>query len=122
MESQPIKKGDVQDGQDEGTPVCIKCFQPVNPLANYCSNCGGATGNFTHYLPFVNIQWQASVWGQAWRQIWSPDVSVPGRLFRFIMIIWNAPIMLIGLFFKPAPSPEIDNEEESEHVDAPDLE
>jgi hypothetical protein len=91
---------DLIEDNEEATPVCIKCFQPVNPLDNYCSNCGGATGNFTHYLPFVNIRWQASVWGQAWRQVWSPDVLIVGRLFRFFMIIWNVPIMLIGLLFR----------------------
>lgn len=120
MESQLTEVKDAQDDDGEGTPVCIKCFQPVNPLANYCPNCGGATGNFTHYLPFVNIQWQASVWGQAWRQIWSPDVPIAGRFFRFIMIIWNVPIMLIGLLFKS--SHEIDQKEECQDTAAPDRE
>jgi len=84
----------------EGTPVCIRCFRPADPLAHYCPNCGAATGQFTHYLPFINIRWQASVWGQAWRQLWSREVSVPGRLFRLFMIVWNVPIMLLGLLFK----------------------
>ena len=95
-----MEQKDISEKEDDGTPVCIKCFKPVDPLAHYCPNCGGATGQFTHYLPFVNIRWQASVWGQAWRQIWSKDVSIPGRIFRFIMIVWNVPIMLIGLFFR----------------------
>ena len=99
METQSQEQ-DIPEDEGDGTPVCIKCFQPVNPLYNYCPNCGGATGNFTDYLPFVNIRWQASVWGQAWRQVWSPDVSTLGRLFRFIMIVWMVPIMLIGLLFK----------------------
>jgi hypothetical protein len=83
------------------TPVCIGCFRPVDPLAHYCPNCGAATGQFTHYLPFVNLRWQASVWGQAWRQMQSTDVSLPGRLFRLFMIVWNVPVMLIGVLFKP---------------------
>jgi hypothetical protein len=95
-----MEQKDIVEEEGEGTPVCIKCFKPVDPLAHYCSNCGSATGQFTHYLPFVNIRWQASVWGQAWRQIWSRDVSIPGRLFRAIMIVWNVPIMLIGLLFR----------------------
>jgi len=57
-------------------------------------------------LPFVNIRWQASVWGQAWRQIGYRDVSLAGRLFRLLMIVWNAPIMLIGLLFRPTDTPE----------------
>ena len=92
----------------EGTPVCIKCFRPVDPLAHYCPNCGGATGKFTHYLPFVNISWQASVWGQAWRQVWSHEVSFPGRLFRLFMIVWNVPIMLIGFLFRSINETEDD--------------
>jgi len=98
MESTTPDERDLAE-EGDGTPVCIKCFRPVNPLDNYCSNCGGATGNFTHYLPFINIRWQASVWGQAWRQIWYKDVSIAGRLFRFFMIIWNAPFLLIGVLF-----------------------
>jgi len=31
----------------------------------------------------------------------SREVSIPGRLFRFVMIAWNVPIMLIGLLFRP---------------------
>lgn len=101
MNTSKIDAESKSEDAGEGTPVCIKCFRPVDPLANYCSHCGGATGNFTHYLPFVNIRWQASVWGQAWRQTWSRDVSIPGRLFRAFMIIWNVPIMLIGVCFRP---------------------
>ncbi len=86
---------------DEEVPVCIRCFRPVDPVAHYCPHCGAATGTFTHYLPFVNIPWQASVWGQTWRQMRSPEVSWPGRLFRLFMIVWNVPVMLIGLLFRP---------------------
>ncbi|MCP4456205.1 MAG: hypothetical protein GY809_32505 [Planctomycetes bacterium] len=109
MQPEPTDKGEFQDVQGEGTPVCVKCFQPVNPLANYCAHCGGATGNFTHYLPFTNIRWQASVWGQALRQIRSRNISLPGRLFRLFMILWQAPIILIGLLF--TAKPKTDQEE-----------
>ena len=105
MESPGIDESDLQK-EGDGTPVCIKCFRPVNPLDNYCPNCGGATGNFTHYLPFINIRWQASVWGQAWRQMWYKEISIPGRLFRFFMIVWNVPFLLIGLLFRSSHTPE----------------
>ena len=107
-----MEEKEIAKEEGEGTPVCIKCFKPVDPLAHYCSNCGSATGQFTHYLPFVNIRWQASVWGQAWRQMWSREVSIPGRLFRAIMIVWNVPIMLIGLLFRSNRGIE---EEEHQH-------
>lgn len=105
MESPDPNQSDLP-GQGDGTPVCIKCFKPVNPLDNYCPNCGGATGNFTHYLPFINIRWEASVWGQAWRQMWYKEISIPGRLFRFFMIAWNVPFLLIGLLFRSSHKSE----------------
>jgi len=101
MTEETSLQSEALDADGAETPVCIGCFRPVDPLAHYCPNCGAATGQFTHYLPFVNIRWQASVWGQAWRQMWSREVSLPGRLFRFFMIVWNAPVMLIGVLFKP---------------------
>ena len=46
---------DIPEEEGDGTPVCIKCFKPVDPLAHYCPNCGEATGQFTHYLPLESI-------------------------------------------------------------------
>ena len=74
-------KQEEPDKSGDGTPVCIRCFQPVDPLVHYCSHCGEATGRFTHYIPFVNIPWQTRIWGQVWRQIWSRDVSTPRPRF-----------------------------------------
>ena len=105
MEKNQITQEEPYNSGD-GTPVCIRCFQPVDPLVHYCSHCGEATGRFTHYIPFVNIPWQARIWGQVWRQIWSRDVSLPGRAFRLFMVVWKAPVMLIGLLFMPWREPE----------------
>ena len=88
------------DKPGEGIPVCIRCFKPVDPLAHYCPHCGEATGQFTQYLPFESIPWLTRVWGQVWRQIWSCDVSLAGRVFRLFMVVWNVPILLIGLLFQ----------------------
>ncbi len=116
MESQTPEQNEIPEEEGEGTPVCIRCFRPVDPLAHYCPNCGGATGRFTHYLPFVNIRWQASVWGQAWRQMQSREISILGRLFRLFMIVWNVPIMLIGLLF--GSSHETENERDQPDTSA----
>jgi len=105
MESDQVEHEEPDNSGDE-TPVCIRCFRPVNPLAHYCPHCGEATGRFTQYLPFESIPWQTRVWGQVWRQIWSGDVSLPGRAFRLFMVVWNVPFMLIGLLFKPPREPE----------------
>jgi hypothetical protein len=105
MEPDKIEDEKSKDSGD-GTPVCIRCFRPVDPLAHYCPHCGEATGQLTQYLPFVSIPWETRIWGQMWRQIWSRDVSLPGRAFRLFMIVWNVPVMLIGLFFKSGRKPE----------------
>lgn len=82
-------------GEAGETPLCLRCLQPVDPRAYYCPNCGEATGRFTTYLPVLNIPWQTRIWGQAWRQVWSRDVPITGRVFRLLMILWQAPILLI---------------------------
>jgi hypothetical protein len=112
METQRPEQNNIPKEEDVESPVCIRCFQPVDPLAHYCPNCGAATGQLTHYLPFVNIRWQASVWGQAWRQIGYREVSIPGRLFRLLMIVWNVPIMLIGLLFRSRDKAKDDPDED----------
>jgi len=99
MESKGVESRDIKE-EAEATPVCPRCFQPVDPVNYYCPNCGETTGQLTPFIPFVNIPWAANFWGQMWRQVWSSDVSVPGRIFRRLMIIWNVPILLIGLFFR----------------------
>ncbi len=85
---------DEQDNQGDATPVCLNCFQPINPLDDYCPNCGGMVGNFTPYIPVRNIRWFADIFGKAWRQIWSHDISIKGRLLRLIMIILGILILL----------------------------
>lgn len=85
------------ENQGPQVPLCLRCLQPVDPVAHYCPNCGEATGQFTPYLPFESIPWQTHIWGQAWRQAWSRNVSLPGRLLRLFMIVLGAPALLLGL-------------------------
>jgi hypothetical protein len=90
-----------QRDQQEETPLCLRCMRPVDPSTYYCPHCGEATGQLTPYIPFVNIAWKTRIWGQMWRQAWSRDVSIPGRLFRLFLVVCYAPILLIGLIFRP---------------------
>jgi hypothetical protein len=93
----------------------------VDPRAYHCPYCGEAVGQLTPYLPLESVPWQAGIWGQAWRQVWSRNVSLPGRIFRLVMILWNVPILLIGLIpglrpkpQKPdAPGAQLDDENDS---------
>lgn len=93
-------RADEVESQEPQSPVCLRCLRPVDPVAHYCPNCGEATGRFTTYLPFESIPWSTHIWGRMWRQLWSRHVSVPGRLFRFFMVVWGAPVLLIGLLFR----------------------
>ncbi len=106
MESENFKESDLGEEQADATPVCLRCMEPVDPLEYYCPNCGKASGQLTQYLPFVNIRWSVDVWGRMWRQIWSRDISIPGRILRFLMIVWNFPFMLIGLLFMKSEKKE----------------
>ena len=99
VESGDLAERDIVADEGDGSPVCLRCMRPVDPVGYYCPYCEEASGQFTQYIPFVNIRWQVDVWGRIWRGIWSREVSIPGRLFRLFMIIWCVPIMLIGLFF-----------------------
>ncbi len=105
-----------EDGnQGPPTPVCLRCLRPVDPVFHYCPHCGEATGRFTTYLPFEQIPWETRIWGQMWRQLWSRNVSIPGRLLRLFMIVWAAPVLLIGLLFRPrgqAEEPDVDESEQ----------
>ena len=79
MGSENTEAKDIVEEQGQPTPVCIKCMKPVDPLLYYCPHCGEASGQLTQYIPFVNIRWQATVWGRMWRQVWSRDVPISGR-------------------------------------------
>lgn len=106
------EKPEKTESQEEQTPLCLNCLQPVDPRYHYCPHCGEATGQFTHYIPFVNIPWQVRIWGRMmWNQLWSKDVSIPGRLFRLFMIIWNVPVMLLGII------PKLWHKKESRHIE-----
>jgi hypothetical protein len=113
MEPDKIEVEEPKDSGD-GTPVCLRCFRQVDPLAHYCPHCGEATGQLTQYIPYVSIPWETRVWGQMWRQIWSRDVSLLGRLFRLFMIVWNVPFMLIGLLFGSGQEPQEEHENDTE--------
>lgn len=63
MESEHIEDIDIVEEEGAATPICIRCMKPVDPLGYYCPHCGEACGQLTQYLPFVNLRWQANVWG-----------------------------------------------------------
>jgi len=94
------KENNKSKSQEEEIPLCLNCLQPVNPLHHYCPNCGRAVGQLTPIMPYESIRWQVDIWGKMWNQLWSKEISVTGKLFRLFMIIWNVPVMLIGIIPK----------------------
>lgn len=49
-----------EDLENNSIPVCSKCTKVVKgPLQDYCPYCGNVTGEYTRYVPFVNIPFTA---------------------------------------------------------------
>lgn len=85
---------------EEGQPVCLRCFTPFHPLQDYCENCGEAVGQLTPYKPFVNIRFNYSIFGRMWKIVWrDAEASLVLKSFCFVLIVLFAPIMLVGLPF-----------------------
>ena len=85
---------------DAGTPVCLRCLTPYEPLQHYCDKCGTAVGQFTPYIPFVSIPFSVSLFERLWQRIWDSDsVHISKKVFYWALIVWWAPIMLLGIPF-----------------------
>ncbi len=88
------------DTPAEGTPVCLKCFTPYQPLQHYCEECGETVGQLSPYIPFVNIRHNYGIFGTMWKRTWfDADVTKGRKVFYFFMILLLAPIMILGLPF-----------------------
>jgi hypothetical protein len=87
---------DKQELNDSSTPICLNCTKPVeNPNLHYCPHCGNVTGEYTRYIPFVNIQFNYSIFWSLWSKLNNTKVSLPVRVFYLFMIMMLAPIMLV---------------------------
>ena len=83
---------------DMGTPVCLRCLTPYEPLQHYCEKCGTAVGQLTPYIPFVSIPFSVSLFERLWQRIWDSDsVHISKKVFYWALIVWWAPIMLLGI-------------------------
>ena len=86
---------------EESQPLCFQCLSPIKPLQHYCSNCGGTVGNYTRYIPFVNIPFQVEFSVKVWRKFWRSDDSVILKfcIFPILIFLWGQ-LFLIGLPFE----------------------
>jgi hypothetical protein len=81
----------------EGQPLCLRCLKPIDPPLDYCVHCGGATGQFTEYIPFVNISWYTDACKIMWRKAWiEPGVPFFQRLVCMIIIVPYVPIVAVA--------------------------
>ena len=86
------------DGDAEPTPLCPRCLAPVDRLQHYCK-CGEAVGQFTPYIPFVNIRFNYSIFGASWRRLWARGTRFHARLGYFALLVLFTPIMFVGIPF-----------------------
>ena len=78
------------------TPVCMNCAKPVkNVQQHYCHNCGNITGEYTRYIPFVNIQFNYSIFGTLRYKLKGRETLWPVRGIYFFLILLLAPVMLV---------------------------
>lgn len=95
------------------TPLCLRCMKPVDPGGYYCENCGEASNGLTQYIPFVNIQWGAGMYGKMCRQVWSKDVSIFGKLVRLLLLVLFYPFLLLFLpFIRKQKDVEVNDEKQ----------
>jgi hypothetical protein len=79
--------------------VCDNCLTPVSATdQHYCPVCGNATGDFTRYMPFVNIRFNYSLLATLWLKVRSPEVRLRTKVVAIVVILICAPLMiLVGL-------------------------
>jgi len=82
----------------DAQPVCLRCFEPTKLGVNYCEECGAATGQYTEYLPYVNIAWQVTGYERLLRGVWAdPEASLFLRGLRLLAVVALAPVALFVL-------------------------
>lgn len=88
----------IEDGdlKETAAPVCLNCLKPVkDPRQHYCPSCGNVTGEFTRYVPFVNIQFNYSIFGTLWKKINDRKTFFSVKIIYYILILLLAPVMLL---------------------------
>lgn len=82
--------------REAASPVCVTCLAPVaDPTQHYCPVCGNVTGEFTRYIPFLNIPFNYSLFATLWAKIRNPAVPPASRLVALVVILLFVPPMLV---------------------------
>ena len=83
-------------------PLCPLCFQPCDPLQNYCNNCNSneVINPLASYMPFVRIRFNIGMYCKIWRKIFNDkDAPIIQRLFYLFAFILIA-VMLFTFGFR----------------------
>jgi len=92
--------GQPRGSSSDEIPLCIRCLTPHSPADYYCRKCGAAVGQWTTYLPYIDIPFLVNFCVRLWRRVWfEPGVSLPRRAFCLLLILFLVPGMLLGLPF-----------------------
>jgi hypothetical protein len=83
---------------DKTNPVCGNCLTPVKPFQHYCPKCSHVTGEYTRYIPFVNIPFNFSIFASAWKNVAGKNPSILSRLVYLVFLFFIFPwVIIIGL-------------------------
>ena len=90
---------DVIDIKAKEIPVCTNCLQPIfDKRQHYCPKCGNVTGDFTRYIPFVNIQFGYSIFSTMWKNIKSDTVPTHKRLVTLLVALMILPVVVLPIW------------------------
>ena len=89
---------------DDAVPVCLDCFEPCNPLDNYCPSCGSndPINPLASYMPFVDLRFKVGMIYKLWRKIWdSSTASWIRALYACVFLLFigsSMPILFLVVF------------------------
>ncbi len=87
---------DFEDLEQPVSQLCTNCLAPVdNPRQHYCPACGNVTGEFTRYIPFLNIPFNYSLLATLWGKLKRPETSLISKIVAVAIILVTAPLMLV---------------------------
>ena len=91
---------DSEELNSDSKPICLKCQRPVNnPSQYYCLNCGNVTGDYTRYMPFINIPFNYSIFGKIWKRLKNPETFILTKIMLFVLILITLSAMVLLFSF-----------------------
>lgn len=83
------------DTEPRDVPLCTRCLRPVHAGRYYCPHCGQATGEYTTYLPFVDIPFQVDFMAAWWKRATGPGLAWWRRIPMLLLLFLEVPIVVV---------------------------